>query len=138
METEQKVNLIIRNAAKLPYSQRVKVAEQIMTHCVKADRTDADDRYAVLLPIAEEVVGRQMTASRDAGNVMIRRFVAYRMRKEGYHLQDIAHAMGMNHSTIVYYARQMRNCFDEPVFYAGELALYMRFSEYIADEDGES
>lgn len=138
METDQKVDIIVRNAARLPYSQRVKVAEKIMTQCVKANRTAADERYAVLLPIAEEVVGKQMTASRDARNVMIRRFVAYRMRKEGYHLQDIAHAMGMNHSTIVYYSRQMKNCFDEPVFYAGDLALYMRFSEYIADEDGES
>lgn len=134
MGTEQRADLIVRNAAKLPYEERVKIAERIMTQCA-AKRTIADERYAVLLPIAEEVVGQKMTSCRFAPNVMIRRFVAYRMRKEGYHIQDIARAMGMHHSTIIHYSHQMQDCFDEPIFYAGEIALYMRFSEYVEDEN---
>ena len=90
-------------------------------------RPTAGERSGALLPVAESVVGVTMTQTRDWENVMIRRFIAFRMRKEGYLLRDIADAMGKNHSTVVHYVRQMRDCFDEPVFYANDLNLYLSF-----------
>lgn len=134
IDNNQRAELIVRNAIKLPYQDRAKVAQRILDQPEDGQKESARKRYALLLSVAEEVFERKMTRSRSMNDVMIRRFIAYKMRKEGYYLVDIAKAMGMDHSTIVHYVKQMKDCFDEPIFYAGDIALYMRFSEYVEDE----
>lgn len=103
--------------------------------CPAAARMAAKKRYGQLLPIAEEVIGVKMGKTRSYRNVMVRRFIACRMRDENIPVCDIAEAMGMHHASICHYLKQMRYCVDEPIFYAKELELYFKFVEYVRDED---
>ena len=96
-------------------------------------------RYSFLVNVAEAAIGHKMDADRKkAGDVMVRMFVAYRMHTEGFSYTDIGMVMGHNHSTVIHYVRQMQDCFDEPIFYANDLNLYVSFNEAVeeADNDG--
>lgn len=76
-----------------------------------------------------------MDRTRSYHSVLIRRFVACKMRDEYYTIMEIARVVGVNHATVSHYLQQMRNCFDEPIFYAREIDLYFKFIEYVRDED---
>ena len=98
----------------------------------------AKKRYTKLLHVAEDVVGVKMDRTRSYRSVLIRRFIACKMRDEDFTVCDIATAMGVHHATICHYLQQMRDCVDEPIFYARELDLYFKFVEYVKDEDAIS
>jgi retron-type reverse transcriptase len=51
--------------------------------------------------------------------------VAYRMREEGFRLSHIARAMHLHHSTVLHYIRQMKDMFDEPIFYAVDIRKFV-------------
>lgn len=128
MDNDKRADIIVRSAARLPYQERAEVARRILEERPEA-RPTAEERYAELLPVAESVIGKRMDQSRGIYDVMIRRFVAFRLRSEGYAYTDIAAAMGRHHSTVIHYVRTMQDCFDEPIFYASDLNLYMCFAE---------
>lgn len=132
MDNRQRQDLIIRNAAKLSDEERAAVVERIME---ETPTPIVDERFSKLLGIAEEVMDHTMTRTRDWVNVAIRRMVAYRMKEEGFRLTEIARAMKMNHSTILHYAHQMSDMFDEPIFYAGDILKYIKFSEAVEEAD---
>lgn len=134
MDSNKRADLIFRNAAKLSYEERADVARRILEDA-PAPRATAEERYGALLCIAEMVVGKQMTQSRNLYDVMIRRFVAYRLRNEGYVFTDIARAMGKHYTTVMHYVRIMRDCFDEPIFYASDINLYMSFDEAVGEAE---
>ena len=132
MNNEERKDIIIRNAAKLPDEERVEVAKRILED---TPVPDVVKRLAVILPIAEDVVGRKMGSSRDSDNVTIRRMVAYRLKEEGFRHYHIGQAMGVNHSTVLYYVRTMKDAFDEPIFYEQDIRRYMRFKEAVEEAD---
>ena len=132
MDNRERQDLIIRNAAKLTNEERVDLAKRILE---ETPVPDVVKRFAVILPIAEDIVGRKMGSSRESDNVTIRRMVAYRLKEEGFRLTEIARAMKMNHSTILHYAHQMSDMFDEPIFYAGDILKYIKFSESVEEAD---
>ena len=123
MDNRERQEQIVRSAAKLTQAEREAIAERILEETpIQA----VDKRYAKLLGIAR---------TRDWANVAIRRMVAFRMKEEGIRLTDIARAMGMNHSTILHYVHQMKDMFDEPIFYAGDIRKYVEFSESVEEAD---
>ena len=138
MDSSQRTELIVRNAAKLTKDERISLARRLIEQPETIPQVQAEQRFSFLLPIAEEVVGKKMERRRNTEDVLIRQFIAYKMRDEGLHVSDIARAMGIHHATVIHYVKQMRNCFDEPIFYAKELENYFRFSEYVKDEEATS
>ena len=130
MDSNQRAELIVRNAAKLTEQERMEVAMRIMEKNPTAER-----RYALMLPIAEEIVGRKMDSSRHSDCVTIRRLCAYRMMEEGLRLSHIAWAMGKHHSTVLHYVQQMKDAFDEPIFFAGDIRQYIRFTEAVEEAE---
>ena len=132
MDNRDRKDMIIRTAAKLPEEDRAEVARRILE---ETPVPDAVKRLAVILPVAERVVGRKMGRSRDRDNVTIRRIVSARLQNEGFRISHIAQAVGVNHSTAILYAKQMQNAYDEPIFYAKELRMYARFSEAVEEAD---
>lgn len=132
MDNRERQEQIVRSAAKLTQAEREAIAERILEETpIQA----VDKRYAKLLGIAEEVMDHTMLRTRDWTNVAIRRMVAFRMKEEGIRLTDIARAMGMNHSTILHYVHQMKDMFDEPIFYAGDIRKYIKFTESVEEAD---
>ena len=105
--------------------------------CPAARAIAAKKRYTKLLHIAEDVVGAKMDRTRSYRSVLIRRIVACKMRDEDFTVMEIGHAMGVHHATVLHYLKQMRDCVDEPIFYARELDLFFKFVEYVRDEDTE-
>lgn len=132
MDSNQRSELIIRNAAKLTEQERMEVAKRILE---RTPVPTADKRYALMLPIAEETVGRRMSRTRDRDNVTIRRICAYRMMEEGLRISHIAQAMGMHHATVLHYIRQMKDSFDEPIFYAEDIRQYIKFAEAVEEAE---
>lgn len=132
MNDQERKDMIIRNAAKLTDEDRVEVAKRILEG---TPVPDVVKRVAVVLPIAELVVGRKMDRSREQDNVTIRRMVTYRLLHEGFRVSHIAHAIGVSHSTAILYAKQMQNSYDEPIFYAKELRMYARFNDAVEEAD---
>lgn len=132
MDNKQRQDLIVRNAAKLTNEERVDLAKRILE---ETPVPDVVKRFAVILPIAEDIVGRKMGSSRKSDNVTIRRMVAYRLKEEGFRHYHIGQAMGVNHATVLHYVRTMENAFDEPIFYAGDIRQYVRFKEAVEEAD---
>lgn len=122
------VDRILRSAARLSLEEKKTIAERIMAQ-EPTGMPSAADRYIDLVSAAEHTVGASLDSSRCMTSVMIRRFVAYRMHKEGYRYMDIAAAMGIHHSTVIHHVHAMQDCFDMPLVFADDLNLYMRFTD---------
>lgn len=128
MEPIERMELVVRTASKLSQEDRIKVAERILdTEDAPAGKAAA--RALELFTVAEQVVGCKVDGSRKASSVMIRRFVAWRMRTEGFILMDIARALNVNHATVYHYLRQMQTCFELPFYYHRDIEMYTRFEE---------
>ena len=128
MEPNERMELVVRTASKLSQEDRIKVAERILdTGDAPAGKAAA--RCIELCTVAEQVVGCKVDGTRRASSVMIRRFVAWRMRTEGFILMDIARALNVNHATVYHYLRQMQTCFELPFYYHRDIEMYTRFEE---------
>lgn len=130
MEPVERMELVVRTAAKLSPEDRIKVAEQII-ESPGNEHPDTKARYLELIRAAERVVGVHVDGTRRASSVMIRRFCAYRLREEGHYIVDIGQTIGVNHATVCHYVRQMKACFELPFYYARDLELYTQFMEEI-------
>lgn len=97
-----------------------------------------DKRYSELLEIAEDLFDYKMkTSRRDAEDVMIRRFIAYRLRIEGFSFASIGHAIGKNHSTVFHLVRQMDDYFSLPNLYKDDIKKYLEFDSRATRETNE-
>ena len=107
--------------------------KNLITHLQNSLQPDAkiitvDERYIQLLKIAEDMFEYRMKPSRRSlEDVMIRRFVAYRLRIEGFSYSSIAHAMGKNHATIMHLVGQMKDYFSLPSLYKQDIKRYLEF-----------
>ena len=124
MDSNQRSELIVRTAAKLSPEDRVRVAERILE-----TQDTSKVRYETLVKAAEATLGRKMDGSRKAASVTIRRFVAWKMRQEGYTFYEIAGAMGVDHSTVHHYIRVMREELELPSVFRNDIELYHVFND---------
>ena len=132
MDNEERIELAVRTAAKLPREDRITVAQRILeTDDPVTGRARA--RAIVLTKAAERAVGERLDASRNRSSVNIRRFVSWLMREEGFLFTDIARALGRDHATVHHYIKDMRDVFSLPIYYHREIEQYNLFTEY-ADE----
>ena len=132
METEERMELVVRTASKLSHEDRIRVAEMILESPCK-EHPDTGARYLELIRAAERAVGCKVDGTRRASSVMIRRFCAYRLREEGHYIVDIGQTIGVNHATVCHYVRQMEACFEFPFYYHRDLEMYHRFMEELED-----
>lgn len=129
MDNEERIELAVRTAAKLPREDRIRIAERILeTDDPIAGRALA--RAKILTNAAERAVGARVDDSRNRTSVNIRRFVSWRMREEGFLFMDIARALGKDHATIHHYVKDMRDVFSLPIYYHREIEQYYLFNEY--------
>ena len=87
------------------------------------------DRYPAVLRAAESATGRKLTRTRESGNAVIRAFISYRLRREGYTYDEIAKQMGRDHATVVYLDRKMRDMLSIPAAYQNETNQFKKFEE---------
>ena len=93
------------------------------------------ERCGVLLRAAQQAVGKRLGNGREKENVLIRMFVAYRLRSEGYTCEAIAKLMGRNHSAVSHYVRKrIPDIQSLPSIYRSELDMFTKMND-ILDKD---
>ena len=95
------------------------------------------DRYKQLLEAAESVFDRKMQQGRDIYDVMMRRFIAYKLREDGYTYSQISRVMGKNHSTIIHLIHQMEDYFSLPAAYKEDIKKYLKFHSMVMQDENE-
>lgn len=93
------------------------------------------DRYEQLLMAAETVFEHKMQSGRDFNDVMMRRFIAYKLREDGYTFSQISRVMGKNHSTIIHLVKQMKDYFSLPQAYKEDIKKYLMFHSTIMQDE---
>ena len=90
------------------------------------------ERYEILLRAAEYATNWSLSAERTNENTLVRCFVSYQMRKEGYTFYEIAHLMKRDHSSIIYHVKRMTNILSVPKAYKKELAMWSEFERILS------
>lgn len=90
-----------------------------------------EERYPTVLKAAEQATSWMLTDSRERENTLIRSFVAYKLREEGYSYADIGKMMKRDHSTITHLANRMRDMLSVPSAYKWEVQQFKRFEEML-------
>lgn len=89
------------------------------------------ERFPLILKAAEQATSWKLTNSRVRENTLIRSFVAYRLRKEGYSHSEIGKMINRDHSTITHLVFRMRDMLSLPNAYKLEVEQYKRFEEML-------
>ena len=90
-----------------------------------------EERYPDVLKAAEQATSWMLTDSRERENTLIRSFVAYKLREEGYLYSDIGKMLRRDHSTITHLANRMRDMLSLPNAYKWEVQQFKRFEEML-------
>jgi len=93
------------------------------------DEPTIEERYAVVLEAAEKVFDRRLTNTRDRVNLLIRSFVAHKLRGEGYSNGEIGRRMNRNHSSVTNMGKKMEDMLSVPEAYKSEVAKYKEFEQ---------
>ena len=96
-----------------------------------------EQRYDILLQIAEKVWGYKLYWTRTREDTNIRMFIAYKMRLEGYTYSEVGKAMKRSHASIMNLVRRMNDVFDVPMSYANEKVKYDEFESAVNEFDRE-
>ena len=127
---------IVRQIRKLPSEdRRYIIGAAIMDLDRDLLKPNGPDRYAILLRLAEQATGHQLTKSRCRENTDIRILVATQMRSEGYGLYEIGRWMERDHSTVTYYTKMMEDALSLPVACPELIRKYDSFKKELLEYD---
>lgn len=93
------------------------------------------ERYAILLETAEKVFGRKLSNSLERENILIRTFISYKLRAEGYSNGEIGRRMNRDHSSVTQMGKKMEDMLSIPEAYKYEVGKYREFERALADND---
>lgn len=78
--------------------------------------------------LMSDAVGEDiMVSSRKQHLVWARNMVLYMLRVDGYSLMSIENATGINHSTVIYANRKVKEMLKYPNMYCAELEIWHKF-----------
>lgn len=118
----------IRTVNAICTNQKDITVSDIQVPSVESGRPSAKESYDELLKPAEEVFDIKMNPYiRSREDVLVRVFVAYKMRERGYSYNEIGKVMNKNHSTIIHYIRTMEDFFAVPKAYRDILEKYKKY-----------
>ena len=122
---------------RLPMGKRKILAYKVIGEIDRIEKLEsASQRWDTILYKAIMVTGYPYTpGSRDAQSVLCRTISAWRMMDEGYTISDIGKAMGKDHSTVSYYAKQRKDAIELPVAYREHLAMYGKLILALSNDD---
>lgn len=89
------------------------------------------ERYPFVLSCAEQAVGRKLSRERCEENTLIRSFVSYRLRTEGYGYSEIGQMLGRDHSTVIHLYNRMSDMLSVPYAYRKEIELLKEFERLL-------
>lgn len=90
------------------------------------------ERFPEVLRAAEESVGCRLSASRRTENGLVRMFVSYILRHEGYSYAEIGSVLKRDHSTVIHMERKMDDMISLCYAYRREIDMFREFEELLA------
>ena len=100
------------------------------------EREEDNTRSKILIKAASDVCGNGiLSKSRAFDFVLSRRMISYKMREEGYSLYTIAKSLKIDHSSVFYLAKKMKEAFE--IGYDYDLAKWDLFNQKIAEYEKE-
>lgn len=85
------------------------------------------ERFPFVLSCAELAVGRKLSRERCEDNTLIRSFVSYILRSEGYGYNEIGKMLGRDHSTVIHLYNKMNDMLSVPYAYRKEIDMFRAF-----------
>ena len=102
--------------------ERFKDGQKVVISIIpNEDEPTVIERYAVLLEAAEKVFGRKLTDSLERENILIRTFISYKLRKEGYSNGEIGRRMNRDHSSVTHMYKKVTEMISVPNAYKDEM-----------------
>jgi len=89
------------------------------------------ERFPSVLACAETAVGRKLSRERCEDNTLIRSFVSYQLREEGYGYCEIGRMLGRDHSTVIHLYNKMSDILSVPNAYRREIDMFRKFEELL-------
>ena len=133
---DEKKETIVRQIRRLPcQDRRYIIGAAIMDLDRDLLKPNGPDRYAILLRLAEQATGHQLTASRTRENTEIRILIASEMRSEGFTLYEIGRYMGKDHSTVTHYTKMLEDAVQFPKMYADLIRKQESFKQQLQEYD---
>ena len=87
------------------------------------------ERFPFILACAEIAVGRKLSRERCEDNTLIRAFVSYMLRNEGYTYKEIGRMLQRDHSTVMHLYKKMEDILSLPQVYRKEIDMFKEFEE---------
>lgn len=130
------LDILVGRVNKLDLDDREMLVKRVIGRISYEKTQKAVTRYSFLVELAKDATGKEMKGDRrNAGDVKVRMFVAYRMSKEGFSLGMIGKAMNRSHASVLHLIRNMEGHLDFPITYEDEVAQYRLFSENIERDE---
>lgn len=108
-------------------------ARNILRHLLEdnACTPSVGERFPFVLSCAEQAVGRKLSRERCEDNTLIRSFVSYRLRKEGYGYSETGRMIQRDHSTVIYLYNKAQDMLSVPKAYRKEIEMFRKFEELL-------
>lgn len=132
----KQIDKLLSKSSTMPIEERKILVDRIQQSIEEFKKQwSSEQRYKILAPLAEEACGNKLNNSRERDVVLIRMFIAYKMRLEGYSLSEIGRVIHRHHATVLHYAQTMVDMNDVPKMYAEDLSKYKSFESAINEYD---
>lgn len=117
---------------RLPVEERVVLHREIIQSLENPEAVQTDARLLRLAEVMQSVAGldvRQRTRQSDF--IRARVVFIFVARAEGFSQCTIGHFLDLNHSTVCYMEKRMRDALSVPVAFQDYIALYNQFTTAI-------
>lgn len=89
------------------------------------------ERFSEVVAAAEKAVGCRLTRLRAKETTLVRCFVSYRLREEGYTYAEIGRMMERDHSTVTSQVNKVRDMISVPLAYKTEMEQFEEFERLL-------
>lgn len=128
MDVERLTPYLRRRVMRLPVEERVVLHREILASLESPELVQTDARLSRLAEVMEAVSGCDVKEkTRQAEFIRARVVFIFVARAEGFSQCAIGAFLSMNHSTICYMEKKMRDALAMPVAFQDYIALYNQF-----------
>jgi len=96
--------------------------------------TSIGERFSYVLSCAEKAVGKKLSRNRSKEDTLIRAFVTYALKSEGYGYSEIGRLLERDHSTVIHLYNKVNDMLSLPGAYKEETAMYKDFNRLMDPE----
>ena len=132
MEVERLTPYLRRRVMRLPVEERVVLHREILQSLESPELVQTDVRLNRLAEVMQSVAGLDVRERRRQSDLVRARVVfVFVARAEGFSQCTIGRFLDLNHSTVCYMEKRMRDALALPVAFQDYIALYNQFTTAI-------